>query len=154
MSAFPAFPSTVKGGEPATVSDLQYMDTLPADNVAWFGGAIVVPDLTNGGMKLCAGAAVVDKGIGVAHFNGKIDTAINGTFFRAPAVVYSKYTQAAAIKVGQYAKTMANGLWEGSVDKANAFAKVVGKWTEGGGGATEPFTTIVQNEYAKLELIL
>lgn len=153
MSGFPAFPSTVKGGEPATITDLQYMDVLPADAAAWFGGAIVIPDTTNGGMELCDEAASVEKGIGIAHFNGKLVNVRMGTFFKAPAVVYSKYTQAAAIKVGWYAKTMANGLWEGSVDKANAFAKVVGKWTEGGGGTGEPMTDIVQNEYAKLELL-
>jgi hypothetical protein len=152
MSGFPSFPSVVKNGEPVDVSQLQHLHTEAADALVWFGGAIVIPDTVNGGYKLCDAAASVLKGIGVAHFNGKLLNARMGTLFLPPARVIVKYTQAAALKVGQMVKTRTDATFEGTALQTDGFAQVEGKWTQTGGGTVDLQTDVVQNEYAVLRL--
>jgi hypothetical protein len=152
MSGFPAFPSVVKGGEPADVSQLQYLETKSADALVWFGGAVVIPDTVNGGWKLCDAAASVLKGIGIAHFNGKALDVRMGTFFLPPAKVIVKYTQAAALKVGQLVKTRTDATFEGTASQTDGFAEVMGKFSQGGGGTVDLQTPVAQNEYAILRL--
>lgn len=152
MSGFPAFPSAVKGGDPAYPYSMEHLETLPAETAAWFAGAIVIPDVAAGQYKLCDANASVIKGIGVVGINGKLVNVRMGSLFLPPCTVYSKYTQAAVLKVGSFVKTRSDATWETTAITTDGFAQIMGKWKEGGGGSVV-MTDIVQNDYVKLRLI-
>ena len=146
-------PNSVKAGEPLDISQLQYMETGAADALAWEGGVVVIPDVTNGGMKKCDANASVLKKVGIAHFNGKAVDVRMGAYFVAPAKVWVKYVQAATLKNNTLLKTKNDGTFEATASNTDAFARILHKLGESGGGTGELQTDIVQNDYIAIQLL-
>ena len=152
MSGFPAFSVSNKGGDPARQLDLMFLQgPINAETAAWFAGAIVIPDLAAGQYKLCDAAASVLKGIGVVGVDGKAVNVRTATIFLPPATVIVKYTQAAVLKVGSLVKTRTDATFDGTALTTDAFAQIMAKVGQGGGGS-DVQTDIVQNDYVKLRL--
>lgn len=157
MSGFPAFPDKVKGGDPANAYSLENLQTLPATTTVWAEGNILIPNLATGEYKLCDAAGSTLKGIGIAGVGGKIAGLRMGSLYLPPCVVYSKYTQATVLKNLTFVKTRADGTFETTSVMTDAFAQILGKFGQGGGGGegltSSNMTDIVQNDFVKLRLL-
>lgn len=154
-------PASVKAGDPAFGWVEQFKRAVPAKNdEAWTAGQIVVADAANN--RFAKSASQKQVGIKGIVFLDKATTEDMGTIYLAPAIVYSKYLPAAALKVFSIVQTSATaGGWEAKTADGTygtdigsvGFAQVMGKAGQGGGGLVNDITDIAQNEIVRLRLL-
>lgn len=156
-------PAAVKVGQPAFEWCLQHMRPVVANATeAWVAGEIVTHDATNGRFNKSSGAKQVGIKCIVAYDKPSTDDL--GTVYFAPAIAYSKYVPAAALKTYVLVQTSATaGAWEAkTADAAYAdmihtvgFAQYMGKAGQlgGGGFGGNDATDGAQNEIMRLRLI-
>lgn len=156
-------PLAVKVGQPAFGWCDQYKrPVVKKTGEAWTAGEVVVANPTNGNYeKTTSQKQVGSKGI-VAFDAASGDDM--GTIYVAPAVVYSKYLPAAALKNYSIVQTSATaGGWEAKTadgtyaDQTNSigFAQAVGKAGQlgGSGQGGNDATDVAQNDLVKLRLL-
>jgi hypothetical protein len=155
-------PLAVKVGDPAFGWCDQFKRTVVANTgEAWTAGDVVVHDQTNGRFNKSSS----QKQVGVKAIVGKDKPTTDdlGLIYLAPAIVYSKYIPAAALKNFSLVQcAAAAGTWEAkTADAAYAdmihtvsFAQVMGKAGQGGGSGFggNDYTDIAQNEIVRLRL--
>jgi hypothetical protein len=129
---------------------------VPAKNdESWTAGEIVVQRAASGDMKKADADNIITIGSGIVAFD-KPTTDNMGTVYFAPAIVYSKYVPAAALKnLTPVATILATpGAWGGGTD-ANAFAQLLGKQGQGMGSGQgfNDYTDVAQNDICRLRLI-
>ena len=156
-------PSATKAGQPAFDWCLQFLRTVPANtSESLTAGHIATCDPTNGRVNKSVGAKQVGIKTIVAYDKPTADDI--ATVFFAPAIVYSQYKPAAALKTLVLVQTSATtGEWEAkTADAAYAdmihtvgFAQYMGKAGQGGGSGQggNDYTDGAQNDYARLRLI-
>jgi hypothetical protein len=155
-------PATVKAGQVAFDWCYQFIRPVPKKTgEAWTAGQTVVANATNGNFeKTTSQKQVGKKGIVIYDALSADDI---GTIAFAPAIIYSQYLPAAALKNFSLVQTSATvGGWEAKTADAAyadlihtvAFAQVMGKAGQGMGSGQgfNDFTDIAQNEIVRLQL--
>lgn len=156
-------PAAVKVGDPAFGWCDQFKRTVVANSSeAWTAGDVVTHDATNGRYNKSSGA----KQVGAHGIVGKDKPSTDdiGVIYFPPAIVYSKYFPAAALKNFTLVETSATaGQWQAKTADAAyadmihtvAFAQAMGKAGQGGGSGFggNDYTDIAQNDIVRLRLI-
>lgn len=156
-------PAAVKVGQPAFGWCEQFKFTVVSNSSeAWTAGDITVHDQTNGRFNKSSSQKQV--GIKAVVAQDKPSSDDIGVIYLAPAIVYSKYVPAAALKNFSLAQCAASaGTWEAKTADGTyadmihtvAFAQVMGKAGQGGGSGFggNDYTDIAQNEIVRLRLL-
>lgn len=156
-------PATVKEGQVPFDWCYQYLrPVVKKTGEAWTAGQIVVVNSTNGNLEKSTSQKQVGiKGIAIYDALSADDI---GTVAFSPAIIYSKYLPAAALKNFVTVQTSATvGGWEAkTADAAYAdlihtvgFAQVMGKAGQGMGSGQgfNDYTDVAQNEIVRLRLL-